>query len=106
MEEWSFSRKNGITGEWVNGEDGNPANAVFLTHLSDYNLEVEMTRNMLASYGIATVCKYPGDGDFGSVIMGTHPSGVDIYVPEPLLEDAQNILNSDPIIDNETEQEN
>ena len=106
MENWSFSRKKGIIGEWVNDKDGSPSKPVFLTHVSDLSFEADMTRNMLASFGIASVCKYPGDGDFGSVIMGTHPSGVDIYVPEPQLEDAQNILNSEPIIDNETEQEN
>lgn len=105
MKSWNFSRKNGITGEWPEDEDGTPVPAAFLMHLPELNLEAEMTRTMLASFGIASVCMYPNDGEFGNVIMGTHPSGADIYVPETLLEDAQNILNSDPIQENENLQE-
>jgi hypothetical protein len=37
--------------------------------------------------------------------MGNHSGGVDIFVPETQLEDAENILNSDPQSDTIEEQE-
>lgn len=99
MENWNFGRKSGITGQWPSDEIGAPVPPAFLMHSSDKDMEAEITRNMLVSFGIPSVCKYPNDGELGNVIMGNHAGGVDIYVPETLLEDAKNILISEPQTD-------
>ena len=45
--------------------------------------------------------KAPGDGSFGEVFLGSSGFGVDIYVPETMLEDAQNIVSADILEDEE-----
>jgi hypothetical protein len=105
MENWNFGRRKGVNGQWPVDDMGEQIPPVFLVHLSDSHMEAEITRNMLASFGIPTVCRYPNDGEFGSVIMGNHSGGVDIFVPETQMEDAENILNSDPQSDTIEEQE-
>ena len=61
---------------------------------------MELTLSLLEAYGIPYVCDYPNNGLFGKLIMGHPPSGMEVYVPETLLEDAQNLLSAD-IVDEE-----
>ena len=56
---------------------------------------MELTLNLLEAYGIPYVCEYPNNGLFGKLIMGYPPGGMDVFVPETMLEDAQNIINAD-----------
>ena len=90
---WSIKRKKGPP--WPNNEDGNPIPPVFLTHLHGVGIDMELTINLLEAYGIPHVPEYPLNGQFGKMIMGFPPGGVKIYVPETMLEDAQNILSAD-----------
>jgi len=45
--------------------------------------------NMLEAYGIPCLKNYPGDGQFGKIMLGMSGYGVEILVPETLLADAQ-----------------
>ena len=56
---------------------------------------MELTLNLLEAYGIPYVCEYPNNGLFGKLIMGYPPGGMELFVPETLLEDAQNVLAAD-----------
>ena len=49
---------------------------------------------MLEAYGIPCLRQYPGDGDFGKVVLGMSGFGTDIYVPESMFEDALNLFNN------------
>ena len=83
--------------DWPNDEGGNPVPPVFLIHVRGGPLDMELTLNLLEAYGIPHVEKYPNDGLFGKLILGHAPLGMEVYVPETQLEDAQNILNADII---------
>ena len=77
---------------WPNGEDGNPVPPVFLAHLSAMDMEGQIVIGMLESAGIPVVTQYPNGGAFGKIILGFPGTGLDLYVPETLLEDAKGML--------------
>lgn len=81
-----------ITGElykrWPKDEDGQPVEPVFLAHCTNLDMSDEMLVNLLEAYGIPCVRRYPNDGDFGRLVLGVSGTGVDVYVPKTLYEDA------------------
>ena len=93
MKNWSFKKAEEIS--WPNDEAGNPVPPVYLMHIGGGPLDMELTLNLLEAYGIPHVGKYPHDGLFGKLILGHSPFGMEVYVPETMLEDAQNILNAE-----------
>lgn len=95
MLKWKFGRDKGP--EWPKKDDGEPVAPAYLQHISGGPLDLDMITGLLAAYGIPHVSECPNNGDFGKVILGHPPSGMEIYVPETMLEDAQNILNADII---------
>ena len=99
MKNWSFSKPEEIA--WPNDEKGNPIPPVYLMHIGGGPLDMELTLNLLEAYGIPHVGKYPHDGLFGKLILGHSPFGMEVYVPETMLEDAQNILNAEIINDDD-----
>ena len=88
--------------DWPNGENGEPVPPAFLTHIHGGPLDMELTLNLLTAYGIPYNSEYPNNGLFGQLIMGFPPGGMNIFVPETLLEDAVNILGAD-VVDEEDE---
>ena len=92
--DWSFGKPaKGLP--WPKREDGQPVPPAFLTHLSARDLEGQIVVNMLESVGIPVVTQYPNNGDFGRVIIGISGTGIDIYVPADLLEDARGMLEGE-----------
>ena len=87
--------------EWPVDENGEPVPPVFLTYINGGPLDMELTLNLLEAYGIPHNCEYPNNGLFGQLIMGYPPGGMEVYVPETMLDDAQNILNADVVDDDE-----
>ena len=85
--------------KWPNDENGEPVAPAFLMHIGGGPMDMEMTLGMLEAYGIPNVVSYPNNGLFGKLIMGYPPSGMEVYVPETMLEDAQNLLSADIVID-------
>ena len=51
--------------------------------------------NMLEAYGIPCLRSFPGDGGFGRVIMGASGTGVDIFVPKSMLEEATMLIEGE-----------
>lgn len=94
LKDYTFFGKNAAP-QWPENENGEQSKPVFLEHFTGSTPELEMELNMLHAYGIPTVYKYPNDGDFAKVILGFAPTGVDIFVPEELSEDAKNIISYD-----------
>ena len=62
---------------------------------------MELALNLLEAYGIPHVSEYPNNGEFGKLILGHPPSGMEVFVPETMLEDAKNILSADIVEDEE-----
>lgn len=81
-----------ITGElyerWPKDENGDVIEPVFLTHCLCLDMQDEMLVNLLEAYGIPCVRQYPNDGDFGRIMLGMSGTGVDVYVPKTMYEDA------------------
>ena len=94
--DWSSKKKKDP--QWPNGEDGEPILPVFLIRIHGGPLDMEITLNLLKAYNIPYVCQYPNNGLFGKLILGYPPGGMELFVPETLLEDAQNILNADSCV--------
>ena len=105
MEKWGFSKLDNSTKNWPKTEDGEPVKPVFLEHLTGSQLDVDMEVNLLDAFNIPYVRAYSNNGEFSKMILGFAGTGVDIFVPETMLEDAQNILSGDAVdIDIETEE--
>ena len=96
---WSFGKKEKIP--WPKDENNESIPPVFLTHIYGGPLDTELTLNVLEAYGIPYICEYPHNGLIGKLILGQSASGIKVFVPETLLEDAQNVLNADIISEDE-----
>ncbi|MCL2627981.1 MAG: hypothetical protein FWD44_04690 [Oscillospiraceae bacterium] len=95
--DWKFGKPDGP--QWPKDENGEPVPPVHLKHISGGPLDLEVALNLLEAYGIPHVSEYPNNGSFGKMIFGHPPSGMEIFVPATMLEDAQNILTADPVED-------
>ena len=105
MADWGFSKKKKITDIWPKKEDGEMVAPAFLMHAGGNPLDTEITLSLLDAYGIPAVCQYPNDGEFGNLIIGYAAGGVDIFVPETLLEEAKGLL-SDEVVEEDASEEN
>ena len=90
---WSAKKKSGL--EWPKNENGDAVPPTFLAHVHGGPLDMELTFNLLEAYGIPHICEYPHNGLFGKLILGFPPGGIKVFVPETMLEDAQNVMNAD-----------
>jgi len=98
---WKFGKPDGP--HWPKNEDGEPVPPAYLKHISGGPLDLEIAVNLLTAYGIPHVSELPNNGAFGKMIFGQPPSGMEIFVPETMLEDAQNILTAEPVDEEESE---
>lgn len=105
MENWSFGIHRGKLDNWPKDENGEMIPPVFLEHISSQQFAAEVDINLLEAYGIPVITQYPNDGAFGKVVIGMSGGGIELYVPETLLDDARNILSGDIIEDDEAENE-
>ena len=101
MFKWGRKKFDRISERWPKNEKGDTVPPVFFQHIQGSELDVEMTVNLLEAYGIPALRKASGDGSLGEVIIGSSGYGVDIYVPETMIDDARNIVSGD-IVDEET----
>ena len=94
-------RKNNKTEKpkWPRDENGEPIPPAYLTHIGGGPLDMELTLNLLEAYGIPHVSEFPNNGLFGKLIMGHPPSGMEVFVPETKLVEAQNLLNAEIVED-------
>ena len=100
---WKFKKPD--SPNWPKNENGEPIPPVYLKHISGGPLDMEIALNLLDAYGIPHVSEYPNNGEFGKLIFGQAPSGMDVFVPETMLEDAQNVMSAKIIEDEEAEDE-
>ena len=102
--DWNFKKKEEIP--WPHDETGEAIPPAYLVHIIGKPLDMELTLNLLVAYGIPYVCEYPNNGLFGKLIMGHPPGGMEVFVPETMLEDAQNLLNAEIVEDEDSDNEN
>ena len=105
MADWGLSKKKKITDVWPKKDDGEMVAPAFLMHAGGNPMDTEITLSLLEAFGVPAVCQYPNDGEFGKLIIGQAAGGVDIFVPETLLDDAKDILNADIVDEDESEED-
>ena len=101
MKKWSIGGPGPLSSRWPKDENGVEIPPAFFQHVGGSELDVEMAANLIEAYGIPVLRKTVLDGDLGRVIIGYSGPGVDLYVPETMLEDAQNIVSADIIEEEE-----
>lgn len=87
--DWGRAIHGQLYERWPKTADGEPEAPALLCNCKSLDFGDELKINMLEAYGIPCLRIYPGDGGFGKLILGMSGQGVDIYVPESMLEDAQ-----------------
>lgn len=96
MGNWSFTGKPDVPA-WPKDENGQDVKAVLLTQTFDSPASTDMVISLLAAYGIPCFKYYDLDGGAGKVINGFSGFGASLYVPADRLEEANDLLNSQPL---------
>ena len=91
MKELLFGKKQAQIA-WPKDEQGQDRRPVFLTRLKEADLEGEIIIALLRSAEIPVKLQYPNGGSFGRVVMGFSGTGVELFVPENMSEDANALL--------------
>lgn len=95
MGNWALREYGKIFENWPRDEQGQTVAPVHLKRCAPLDLEAEMLQSMLEAYGIPSFRCLPGDGQFGQLIIGMSGNGVDIFVPETMLAQAQEIMEGE-----------
>ena len=82
----------GVPSDWPKAADGTPEAPVLLRHMSGNLAEADILVSMLRSYGIPALRACGNYGTLGKIILGYSGEGLDLFVPESMLEDANNLL--------------
>ncbi|NLL45784.1 MAG: hypothetical protein GX250_03105 [Clostridiales bacterium] len=80
--------------EWPLDSDGRRISSAFLANIAGTQVDYEMALSVLRAFNIPYVCDFPGAGPFVKILIGFSGAGMNIYVPETMLEDARNVLFS------------
>lgn len=81
---------------WPLDDDGNPVKPAFLMTVTGNQIDYEMAVSMLRSFGVPTIREYPNAISNVKILLGFSGAGMDIYVPENMLELAKELMNSEP----------
>lgn len=79
-------------GIWPLGDDGKAVNPALLMTVSGSQVDYEMALAQLRSYGIPSVRDFPAAGEVAKVLFGFSGAGMDIYVPENMVEIARELM--------------
>ena len=91
---------------WPKRDDGTLEAPAFLAHLLEWNYEVDLLDQMLRAYDIPVLKARGNLGSLGTIVLGFSGEGVDLFVPESMLEDAQNRIKPVDEADLDTESDN
>lgn len=92
---WAQRKYGQAYENWPRDAAGETVPPAFLIHCSPLDMQADMLQNMLEAFGVPSVRRLPGDGQFGEVMLGMSGSGVDIYVPETMLEEAKALMEGE-----------
>ena len=93
--DWARDLPGKMAKRWPKDENGEYVAAAFLTTCSQLDMGDAIVTGMLVSLDIPYVKKFPHYGGFGNLMLGVSAEGLDIFVPETMLEDARNILEGE-----------
>ena len=94
-EYWGAKKNDPIYKRWPKNAAGEPEEPVLLCHCDSTNFSDQLKVNMLEAYGIPCLRVFPGDGEFGRLILGMSGQGCHILVPASLYEDAAELCKEE-----------
>ena len=94
--QWGRDLPGTLQDKWPRTPEGDFEEPTFLKHCIAVDMQDELLVNMLGAYGVPCVRQYPCDGQFGKIILGMSGTGVDIYVPKSMLDDALTLCEGVP----------
>ena len=97
---WAFAPD---TPDWPIDAQGEKEKAVLLTSTFDSTADADMLISLLAAYRIPCFKYFDYEGGAGKVINGFSGYGVSLYVPASQLDEAKDLLASQPV-EEETEE--
>ena len=100
MENWSFTGRPDVPA-WPKDEAGHDERAVLLKQTFDSAADADTVISLLSAYGVPCFKYYDREGGAGKVINGFSGFGVSLYVPASRLEEAQELLTSRPVEEDE-----
>ena len=86
-------------GIWPLDDAGEPVQPALLTTVMGTQVDYEMFLAQLRSFGIPSAKDFPGGGQLGKLILGFAGTGMDVYVPETMLDLARELTR--PVEDGE-----
>ncbi len=89
---WGFRRNTEKSTEWPKDEQGNNIPSAFLANIGGSQLDYEMALSLLRAFKIPYICDFSAAGRLTKICFGFSGSGMDIHVPETMLEAARDIL--------------
>ena len=92
---WKFGKSHQTEPDWPLEEERQQVKAVRLMDTFDSVADADMVISLLAAYGIPCFKYYDLEGGAGKVINGFSGYGASLYVPQTMLEEANNILNAE-----------
>ena len=93
--EWGRDLPGDLAEKWPKDENGDFVPAAWLTNCSQIDMGDAILTGVLDSCGIPFYKRFPHYGGFGNLMLGMSAEGVDIFVPETMLEEAKNILKGE-----------
>ena len=93
--EWGRDLPGDLAEKWPKDENGYFVPAAWLTNCSQIDMGDAILTGVLDSCGIPFYKRFPHYGGFGNLMLGMSAEGVDIFVPETMLEEAKNILKGE-----------
>ena len=100
MENWSFTGSPDVPA-WPKDAAGQDEKAVLLKQTFDSAADADTVISLLSAYGVPCFKYYDREGGAGKVINGFSGFGVSLYVPASRLEEAQELLTSRPVEEDE-----
>lgn len=77
---------------WPVGDDGQPVPPALLTTVTGNQIDYQMTLALLRSFGVPTVESYTSGGTLAKIVLGFSGTGMDVLVPETMLEFARELI--------------
>ncbi|MEG1632422.1 MAG: hypothetical protein RR314_00065 [Oscillospiraceae bacterium] len=89
---WGRDLPGDLSQKWPRDASGEFIPAALLATSSQIDMGDAVLISMLESFGIPSFRKFPHCGGFGNLMLGMSAEGVDVFVPETLLEDAKALM--------------
>ena len=92
---WGEFMDGALLDRWPRTKSDEPEEPAFLCTRSSTDFSDKLLVNMLQAYDIPSLSMERGNGNLGRVYLGISGYGVDIYVPESLLNDARQLCEEE-----------